>query len=52
MLILPQKEKIPMSERELFVEEMKAKLLEEREVLLHKINSEESKFRDEAMISS
>ena len=52
MLILPQKEKIPMSERELFVEEMKAKLLDERAVLLHKINSEESKFRDEAMISS
>lgn len=35
-----------------FTEEMKARLLEEREALVAKLNSEEDKFRDEAMMSS
>lgn len=35
-----------------FVEEMKERLLKERDELLAKLNSEEDKFRSEAMISS
>ena len=35
-----------------FTEEMKARLLEEKEALVAKLNSEEDKFRDEAMMSS
>ncbi len=35
-----------------FTQEMKEKLLEERASLISKLNSEEDKFKDEAMMSS
>ena len=35
-----------------FTQEMKERLLEEREALVRKLNSEEDNFRNEAMVSS